>query len=155
MDNVIQNNNMFENILEEGEEIIKIYTPDKKRYWRAALFPFAIPIFWPHLIIMLVFTLFTIPFFYANGYKNLYYAYTNKRLIIRKGWIGVDYKSLEYKDISATSVNVGFLDKGRDTGTLTFSSPSTDLDSKIIFSYIQQPYQTMKDIKAYIDTKNL
>lgn len=145
-------NGFFKDIIEKDEQIIKVFKPSKKRYWMNPYY-FAIPFFWPHLIIMLVGTLFTLPFFYANGYKNLYYAYTNKRLIVRSGMIGVDYQSLEYKDLTSTATTVNFLDKWCKTGSLEFISPSTH-DKPIKFNFIHNPYEVMKEIKEYINTLN-
>lgn len=138
---------LFKDILEKDEKIISVIKPNKKRYWKSWLFPFIIPVFWPHLIILLVGTLFTFPFFFAKGYKNLYYAYTDKRLIRRSGCVGVKYDSLEYKDITATSVHIGFLDKGCKTGNLSFSSPSIHAMAPIKFDYVNNPYEHMKAIK--------
>ena len=139
---------LFEQILESDEQIIKIIKPSKRRYWLAPAFPFAIPLFWPHLIVLMVVTLFTLPFFYARGYKNLYYAYTNKRLIVRRGMIGVDYRTLDYKYISASGVDVGLLDKGGKTGTLFFKSPTASLT----FGYVENPYDLLKEIKEYMNS---
>lgn len=138
---------LFDNILEKDEEIVKIIKPSKGRYWKAPLFPFGIPLFWPHFIVIMVGTLFTLPFFYARGYKNLYYAYTNKRIIVRSGMIGVDYRSLDYKDITMSSVNVGLLDKGGKTGTIFFKSPSASISLR----YVENPYDLMKEIREYAD----
>ena len=139
---------LFDDILEKDEKIIKVIKPSKSRYWKMPIFPFAIPIFWPHFIVLMVGSFFTLPFFFAHGYKNLYYAYTNKRLIVRSGVIGVDYRTLDYKDITATSVNVDFLDKGSKTGSLRFASPT----SSISFNYVQNPYELLKEIKEYMST---
>ena len=144
---------LFDDILEKDEKIIKVIKPSKRRYWKLWLMPLVVPIFLPHFIIVMAATLFFIlPVIYARGYKNLYYAYTNKRLIVRSGIIGVDYHSLEYKDISATSVNVDFLDKSRKgtTGTIYFKSPS----SSITFHYVENPYDLMREIKDYIASQN-
>lgn len=143
---------LFEDILDKDEQIVKIIKPSKSRYWKAPLSMLAIPIFWPHFILLMAVTLFTLPFFYAHGYKNLYYAYTNKRLIARSGMIGVDYKTLDYKFIAATSVDVGFLDKGKKakTGTISFKSPT----SSIRFQYVENPYDLLREIKEYINTVN-
>ena len=141
---------IFDEILEKDEKIVKVIKPSKGRYWKAPLFPFGIPLFWPHLIVIMVCTLFTLPFFYARGYKKLYYAYTNKRLIVRSGMIGVDYQSLDYKDITASSVNVGLLDKGSKTGSIFFKSPSTSIS----FRYVENPYDLMKEIKEYMGAIN-
>ena len=142
--------NLFDNILEKDEQIIKIIKPSKSRYWKAPLWPFGLPIFWPHLIVLMVVTFFTLPFFYARGYKNLCYAYTNKRLIVRSGMIGVDYRTLDYKDISTSSVDVGLLDKGGKTGTIFFKSPS----AAISLRYVEKPYDLMREIKEYMTSVN-
>ena len=143
---------LFYEILEDDEEIIKVIKPSKSRYWKAALFPFAIPIFWPHLLFFMAITLFTLPFFYAHGYTNLYYAYTNKRLIVRKGIIGIDFKTLDYKFITATTVDVGLLDKSKKapTGSLSFKGPTTTIH----FDYVENPYELLKEIKNYINSVN-
>ena len=142
----------FVDILEKDEQIIKVMKPNKKRFWKGILLWAAIPIFWPHLILFLVFTFFTLPFFLAKGYNNTYYAYTNKRLIVRSGIFGVDYRSLEYKDITSTTVNVGFLDKKTKTGSLGFVSPSVHSGRPMFFSYVENPYETMREIKEYMES---
>lgn len=101
-----------------------------------------------------VLTFFTFPFFVLKGYKNLYYAYTNKRLIIRKGIFGNTYESLEYKDITSTSVNVGLFDKKSKTGSLVFVSPSSHHEHPMKFCAIQNPYEEMNNIKEYINKIN-
>ena len=115
---------------------------------------FYIPLFWPHLIMLLVGTFFTFPFFLLKGYKNVYYTYTNKRLIVRSGAFGNSYDSLEYKDITSTSVRVGFLDRKSKTGTLVFVSPSSHHEHPMRFSCIENPYQVMNEIKEYINANN-
>ena len=145
--------NKFIDILEKDEQIIKVFKPNKKRFWKTLIFPFAIPLFWPHLIIMMVFTFFTLPFFFKKGYNNLYYAYTNKRLIVRSGMFGVNYSSLDYQDITSTTVSVGFLDKKTNTGSLQFVSPSVHQGRPMTFSYIENPYEVMKEIKEYMSNK--
>ena len=141
---------LFDEILEKDEKIIKIIKPNKKRYWRDWLLPVIFPIFLPHFIIFMVVTLFfVLPLLHAKAYKNTYYAYTNKRLISRGSAIGVDYHSLEYKDISSSGVDVGFLDKlgkGNKTGTLSFKSPSAGIS----FKHVENPYEMMREIKDYI-----
>lgn len=141
---------LFDDILENDEQIIKVIKPSKSRYWKSLVFPFAIPLFWPHFILLMVFTLFSFPFLYARGYKNTYYAYTNKRLIVRSGVIGIDYKSLGYKDVTASSVNVGILDKGSKTGSIAYRSPTTSIQ----FNHVEHPYELMKEIKEYMNTVN-
>ena len=143
----IDTEHIFDDILERDEKIVKIIKPNKKRYWKDWLLPFIFPIFLPHFIMFMAITLFfPMPLLHAKAYKNTYYAYTNKRLITRSSAIGVDYKSLEYKDITATSVDVGFLDKGGKTGTLAFKSPSAGIS----FKFVDNPYGMMREIKEYV-----
>ena len=138
---------LFDDILEKDEKIIKVIKPSKKRYFKDWLWPFIIPIFLPHFIIIMAVTLFfTLPLLHKKAYNNTYYAYTNKRLIVRSGAIGVDYHSLEYKDVSATTVDVGFLDKRSKTGTLSFKSPSAG----ITFKCVENPYDLMREIKEHM-----
>ncbi len=146
--------NLFDEILEKNERIIKIIKPNKSRYFKGLCWMFFIPLFWPHLLIMLVGTLFTLPYFLIRAYKNTYYAYTNKRLIRRTGIFGNSYDSLEYKDITSTSVKVGFFDRKGKTGSLLFVSPSSHHEHPMIFAYIQNPYQEMNEIKDCINSVN-
>ena len=141
---------LFDDILDKDEQIVKIIKPSKSRYWKFFLIPLIIPIFLPHFIVIMACTLFfIIPLLYARSYKNLYYAYTNKRLIVRRGTIGVDYRTLDYKFITSTAVDVGLLDKGKTkTGSLSFKSPT----ASIRFDYVENPYDLMREIKEYINT---
>jgi len=94
-------------------------------------------------------------------YKKRYYAYTNKRVIIRAGVIGVDYKSLEYKNMTATIVNVDILDKIFMTGTgrIEFGSAATPIGVRVgmissnpyQFKWIKDPYNVMRDVKEQAD----
>ena len=144
---------LFDDILEKDEQIVKIIKPSKSRYWKVFLMPLIIPIFLPHFIVIMACTLFfTIPLLYAHSYKNLYYAYTNKRLIVRRGTIGVDYRTLDYKFITSTTVDVGLLDKGKTkTGSLSFKSPT----ASIHFDYVENPYDLMREIKEYMNIVNV
>lgn len=142
---------VFDDILDRDEQVIKIIKPSKSRYWKFFLMPLIIPIFLPHFIVVMAVTLFfIIPLLYAHSYNNLYYCYTNKRLIKRSGTIGVDYHTLDYKQISSSSVNVDLLDKlgKKTTGTVYFRSPT----SGISFSNVENPYDLLREIKEYINT---
>ena len=141
----------FKDILEQDEKIIKVYKPVKSRYYKSFIFPWIIPLLWPHLIIFLIFSGFSLPFLIRKAYNNSYFAYTNKRLIVRSGLFGVSFDSLEYKDITSTSVDVGLFDKNGKTGSIKFVSPSVHAGKPITFSYIENPYDVMKEIKAYME----
>jgi hypothetical protein len=175
----------FKDILEKGEKISKTFKPDKVKYWWAfilttlictvwvfAALAFSIPdegqvfdpnLFWLLLIISCsTFTgiLLISILFGAVYYRNRLYAYTNKRIIVRTGIIGVDYKSLDYRFVSATTVSVTALDKilRRNTGNLRFGSPAspmggTESISPYTFKHILKPYEALREINETIDAK--
>ena len=148
---VITADRLFDDILEQDEKIIKVIKPNKKRYWKAPIFPFAIPIFWPHFIFFMAITLFTAPYFFVRNYNNSFYAYTNKRLIVRRGSMKAYFKTLDYKLVNETSVEVGILDKSKNmtTGSLIFRNTAK---RKLSFDYVENPYELMKEIKECINT---
>jgi len=174
----------FKDILEKDESIIKMYKPNKCKFWvRYTLLSMAcwlmvfvallgsIPdvgktynpdLFW--LLFIIASSVFIVgmvitALFGAIYYKNRFYAYTGKRILIRSGVMGIDYKSLEFKALTATIVNVTFLDKilGRNTGTIRFGSPSSPVGSvktglnPYVFQHIVKPYETIREIKEFID----
>ena len=106
------------------------------------------------IIIISIFT-FVIPSIVRYG-RSLYVV-TNKRVIIRSGFIGVDYKSLDIRDIITINVRVDFLDKlvSPNTGTILFGSAASPLvqngnrqTSSYSFLCIDHPYEAYKTIKS-------
>lgn len=118
--------------------------------WQVVLIAFAAFV----LIGLLVFTLLWV------SYKNRYYAYTSKRILVRSGIVGVDFKGLDHKMIGATEVKVGVVDKlfKLNTGTIRFGSQASPMTnqqgstSMFIFDGITDPYEVYREIKKYIDT---
>ncbi len=55
-------------------------------------------------------------------YKNLEYAFTNKRIIIKSGIIGIDFKSIYYSEISSVNLKIGFIDKMLHVGDIYITS---------------------------------
>lgn len=192
-------NEIFADILDKDEEIIRVFKPNKKRFISVnvifvlvlvmplALFCIAIAT----LVIAGVFNMIdsygvdgTIPFsvfcFTIGGilvfscahyviysfvsYKKTYFAYSNKRIIIRRGFIGVDYFTLDISAISTVLVNVGLLDKiiKPNTGTIIFGSSSTPLlitknasSIKVAFNHIDNAYATYKEIKEIANSHKI
>lgn len=95
---------------------------------------------------------------YIVRYKRTIYVVTNKRLIIRSGFIGVDYKSIELKYVGLVNVRVDFLDKFcGNTGTVTFASPAipmmnnqNNVNGAFAFRCVENPYEVYKKVKEYI-----
>ena len=174
----------FQDVLEKGEKIIKIYKPDKVKYWLAFILSAIFCWIWvffilvgsipeegasfdPNLFQLLLIISFAVfvggllvsILFGAIYYRNRFYAYTDKRIIIRSGIIGIDFKSLEFKTLTATIVSVNVLDKilRRNTGSILFASPASPVvggggtASPYAFKHILKPYDTLREIKERID----
>ena len=177
-----ESTNLFDNVLDKNEQIIKIIKPNKLKlfiYWLSNAFwiNFWIAIItilpmlsagwemgeslsWefymiPVAIIVLIFIFTAI--FAAIYYKNNYFAYTNARILIRSGIIGIDFKSLDMRYVGALNVKVGFWDKvlKQETGTITFGSMSSPMaTSKAVgynFSHIENPYELYKEMKQVVE----
>ncbi len=174
---------LFNPILDKDEEIIKVYKPNKAKmffsyffcgfwlwFWVLFLFvpdscsvedtagntttmPWWIPI--TVAITVIAICIFLEILFFALNYKNTFYAYTNKRIVIRKGIFGVDFKSLDMEMIGAVTVNVSLLDKliGKNTGTIVFGSMASPINNAGVFKYanIVDPYAIYKEVKNVID----
>lgn len=171
----------FDHILGENEKIIKAFKPNKfKLYFSNYLFLFIlllVGIFFIVLLSVMEDPDIPVPEIYisliAGGwlligiidliglklyYNKRIYAYTNKRMIIRNGIIGVDYKSLDIDMIGAIDVSVNVLDKilNKNTGNIKFGSMArpinpTNTTEVFAFTSIENPYDTYKEIKKYID----
>lgn len=91
-------------------------------------------------------------------YKKTCYCCTNKRIIIRRGFIGADYQTLDYDLIGGMDVQVDFFDKimKPNTGTISFVSAASPMierqGSSYYFAHIENPYETYKKIKEYSST---
>ncbi|MCL2444558.1 hypothetical protein FWD07_00355 [Candidatus Saccharibacteria bacterium] len=175
----------FDDILERDEKIIQTWKPDKVRFWFwhvvGYVVDMAILIFvmigfvkwdwewsifridiaaWMIAVVAIVVLIIEIVL-RSLKYKNRLYGYSNKRILVRSGMIGIDYKTLDYKHLTATVVNVGVTDKllRRNTGALRFGSPSSpiggstssDETNPYNFRHIVAPYDVMREIKEYID----
>lgn len=170
---------LFDDILDRDETIITILKPNKAKlyfsllisYFFVALFCFAPIIIGSYadgggilavVISLIVFVFITFIFYLCVRayYNKRYYAYTNKRIIIRTGIIGIDFKSLDMAMIGAIDVYVSFLDKllKKNTGTIVFGSMASPMGggsnngyNPYKFSHVVMPYGMYKEIKSKID----
>ena len=93
------------------------------------------------------------------GYKKKEVCVTNKRVIVRSGIIGTDFKTLEFDLVGGISVNVGIFDKMMkpNTGKISFASAASPVlnngkgVSQYVFSAIENPYDAYKRIKEIYD----
>ena len=175
---------IFEPILDTDEKVVKVFKPHKGKMFISVLFvSFCCwcwllvaalagmltdpetgeytPVEWWIVLgiclgIVVFFTAIT-ALFTALAYRNTYYAYTNKRVIIRKGIFGVDYKSLDMSMIGAIDVSVTLLDKlvHKNTGSISYGSMASPIAGQngviFKFNHIKAPYETYKEIKTVID----
>ena len=179
---VVKNAELFANILDKNEKIIKVIKPNKLKlfvYWFTASFWSAFWIVFCSIIPMICsgaesgtfipWEYYMIPvgvvvlLFILTGvlaevyYRNNFFAYTNTRILIRSGIIGMDFKSLDMRYVGAINVKVGFWDKvlKRETGTISFGSMSSPMaTSKAIgynFSHIEKPYELYREMKEIVD----
>lgn len=90
-------------------------------------------------------------------YKNRFYALTNKRLIIRSGILGIDFKSLDFDKIGAIDVQVSVVDKilARNTGSVKCGSAASPLVNNqsgyFYLSNVEKPYELYKEIQHLIE----
>ncbi len=175
---------MFDQILDKDEKVVEILKPNKTKFFVKVFLVSFISL----LLVIGIFTFyFTIPLivgestsfawlaipigillilellvmiFACMWYKKTFYAYTNKRIVIRTGIIGVDFKSLDIKMIGAVEVYVSLLDKiVGNTGTLRFGSMANPITSvngaknAFIFAHIKSPYDNYKKIKEHIEAQ--
>lgn len=172
-------NELFKMVLGEGEEILKTYSPNKFRAFFPQILGWAIfivigialvactyasksadgsdraaAIVYLVMFVVLAAICLLLTALWCN---KTVYAITNKRVLIRTGRIGVDYKSLDFAMLGAVTVNVSWIDKllGKNTGVIQFGSMSSPLvgaaASRFSYLYIKQPYEVYKEVKAIID----
>lgn len=169
---------MFKDVLEKDEKVVKVYKPNKcKTAWwwflmqllgwiwlpLTALAAIDTEYFWMVFGISLGVTGLAVIITSLLGvlwYRNRFFAYTNKRILIRGGIIGIDYKSLEFKSLTATVVNVSLLDKlvRKHTGSVRFGSAASPMlsiwsghSNQFMFQHIQKPYDVLREIKEFIN----
>ena len=179
----LKDQDLFQVVLDDDEKIVQVLRPHKGRAWfgtiillillSVVMLPFGICMIIFHtpsspdvedtlgvgigaLVFWSVICLLSIIATILWCGKTVY-AWTNKRVLIRTGYIGVDYKSLDLNMVGALSVNVSFVDKilHKNTGTIAFGSMASPMTtqtvSKFNFAFVYDPYRVYKDVKAYID----
>ena len=109
---------------------------------------FAIPFFMLHLFPFYGSILNMVRLFLIHG--NTCYAFTNKRLMMRSGFWGTDFKAIDYDKISDIEVTVNPIENMLGVGTVqAFSGRISDKGGRIYdkFIGIEKPYEVFKMIK--------
>ena len=91
------------------------------------------------------------------GYKNISYAFTDKRIIVRSGIVGIDFKFIYYSDIDSVNVKVGIFDRMFKVGDIYILSKT----QAILVEDIVKPYlyadkiqEIVRDLKADLNYPN-
>ena len=173
----MQNEKLFEPILDNDEKIVEIFKPNLFRFvFLSSIFlaVFLIPFFIVGFfmlfgvegaivggVITLVFVGFALLATILGNtvrYTKTAYCYTNKRIIIRTGFIGADFEAIDFDMIGGMNVKVDFLDKlvKPNTGTIVFASPASPMiqngqggRSGYSFLHIENPYDVYKRVKEF------
>lgn len=93
----------------------------------------------------------------VGGYKNIEYVFTNKRIIIRSGLIGVDFKSIYYEEVQSVTVKVGLIDRIFKVGDVYLQTASQTghlEDIKAPYHYSSKIQKIVQDIKTDIHYPN-
>ncbi|MCR5348626.1 MAG: PH domain-containing protein [Bacilli bacterium] len=92
-----------------------------------------------------------------GGYKNVEYVFTDRRLIIRSGLVGIDFKFFYYSDITSVDVKVGLWDRMFKVGDIYVKSTT----QAAVLEDVHNPYQygakiqeLIQDIKTDISYPN-
>ena len=79
-------------------------------------------------------------------HKNLEYAFTNKRIIIKSGIVAIDFQNLYYSDIDSVNVKVGLIDKILKVGDIYVKTGS---QSQVI-NDVENPYFLTKRLQEIV-----
>jgi len=173
----------FETVKDDDENFIWIGKPEFKPFWVNKIIAgiigitFLIAIFMFNINVMkenegqktfvyLVLGLIFIPGIFkyiADGlaYKNTVYGFSNKRIMMRSGFIGTDFKMIDYDKIIDVEVKVNPIDRYFDTGTIKFFSGREKIDdegssTKLYdqWNNIENVYEVFKQVKkVMVDIK--
>jgi hypothetical protein len=87
------------------------------------------------------------------SFSNTAYAYSNKRVMMRTGFIGTDFKTIDYDKISDIEVTVNIIERMYNVGSIRFFSGRTQTDegnsSKLYDNWyaVKNPYEIFKMVK--------
>ena len=174
----MKNEKLFESILDNDEKIVEIFKPNFVRFVLLSsiiIGIFLIPFFVVGIFMVLgdpdilvsgivflafaAFALLITPITNSVRYSKTAYCYTNKRIIIRTGFIGADFETLDFDMIGGMNVKVDFLDKltKPNTGSILFASPASPMlqngqnggGGAYAFRHIENPYDVYKRVKEF------
>ena len=83
------------------------------------------------------------------AHRNTYYAFSDKRFMVRSGAFGTDFKAIDYDNISDIEVTVNPIENLLGVGTIRAYSGRTNMRAPMLdkFVGIPDPYGVFKRIK--------
>ena len=96
-------------------------------------------------------------FLARREHKNIEYAFTNKRIIIKSGIIGIDVKNIYYSEIQSVNLKVGLIEKFFSVGDIYIkgnSQASVLCDIEDPYFITQKLQEIVLDIKSDIEFPN-
>ena len=85
------------------------------------------------------------------SHKNIEYVFTDKRIILRSGLIGIDYKTINYADVVAVNCKVGIIERIFKVGDIHIQAKS----QTGILNNIPEPYFYLSKLqKIALDLKS-
>lgn len=91
------------------------------------------------------------------GYKNISYTFTDKRIIVRSGLVGIDFRYLYYSDIDSVNVKVGIFDRLFKVGDIHIQGISQLIvveDVSAPYIYADKIQTIVRDLKADMNFPN-
>lgn len=83
-------------------------------------------------------------------HENLEYAFTNKRIIIKSGIIGIDFKNVYYSEIDSVNLRVGLVDRIEKVGDIYIKS----IGGANVLYDLENPYTLAEKLqKIVVDIK--
>lgn len=98
--------------------------------------------------VILLFVLFYFGFYVKKANA---YAFTNKRILIHKGWLSTNTISIDYSRITDVRVQENFFDKLlTHTGDIAINTAGTAM-IEVVLKNIEAPYEVKKKMDALKD----
>ena len=91
------------------------------------------------------------------GAKNIEYVFTNKRIIVRSGVIGIDFKNIYYTDVEGINCKVGIFDRMIKVGDLYVKAHDQSavlMNIATPYFYLEKLQKITLDIKADLQYPN-
>ena len=86
----------------------------------------------------------------SKSWKNLEYAFTERRIILRSGVIGINIVNIYYADIKGVNLKIGFYDRMFKVGDIYISSAGK---SQVLYD-LENPYFILERVqKLVLDLK--